>query len=185
MMKTLLSKKNIVRGVITILAVVLSLVLGGCSEIKEFYEEQRLEEEQEKEEAEIQAKRDKLYGKFEEIYLEYSLGENETLTQEFEKFLEEKFSNKTRILEYFERRDKYNSLKLSEYETKLENLEEEKSQISNEEYEKLREELEIKYEKDKNKIQDYLTQKEKEILENSEEEIENLYNIAKTTKGTK
>lgn len=177
-MRALLSKKNVARGVFAIVAaVVFSFILTGCSEIGAFYEEQRLEEEQQKEEAIIQAQKEELYNKFEKVYIEYSLGENKELVVEFEKFLEGKFYNKDHILEYFERCERYNSLEYLKYEEQLKSLENAKDQMSIEEFEQQKKNLEIEYEKNKNRIQDYFSKKEEEILINSMEELDVLYNL--------
>lgn len=173
--KTLLSKKNIVTVLVATLMVGLSF-LAGCSSIletvKNVEEEEQLEEVREKEEA----RKAKINAQIEEIYLE-CLDGNESLEQEFNKFLEENFGDKESILECLERQKRYNDDRYNEYLQAKENLEKalNKKQISEKEFEDKKEEIWKKYLEDKNQIQDYLKEEEMQILENCEEEIQNLY----------
>ena len=87
------------------------------------------------------------------------------------------FKNKEKILAYFDGLYKFNNLRFEEYELKLELLEKERNKISEKEFAQQEEEIKKRYEKSLNKIQDYFSAREKEILESSEEEIDALYNM--------
>lgn len=175
--KTLLSRKKIATILVATLVVVL---LSGCSIIQKMEEEERLEEAREREEA----KKEKLSGKLEEIYLFYLEG-NQSL-EEFDDFLDKNFGDKERILSCLKRQKIYNDARKEEYEQAKKTLEEalDDGQISKKEFEMKKDELWNKYLEDKNQIYDYLTEEEISILESCEEEFNILYESVKATKGT-
>lgn len=180
-----MKKTLLVRGVGVILSTLLVVLLGGCSfigEMQKIQEQIRLEEEAKQEEDRLKS----LYEKINEIGIEYYLGKNEALITQFEVFLEKNFISKERIFNCMERLNKYNNIKYENYLEEIEQLKNElnKNLISSEEFEQKSKYLEEKYEASKNRLDDYFTKEERVIFENSKEEIERLYNLIQTTKGT-
>ena len=175
MKKTLFVKRNIKRVILIILMVVLVFILNACTLAREW---QRLEEKErlKQEREETEAKEEELSNLLEEIYISYSDGE-EALVVEFNSFLENNFKDKERILNCLERQKVYNEDRYEEYIKYKSELEEtlKDKKISTEEFEEKEKYLLEKYNKSKNKIQQYLTKEEIEILESVKEEIKSLY----------
>ena len=163
------------RGIGIILSIILVVLIGGCASIEGILEAERLEQQEEEKNAQLE----ELYNKIDAIGLEYYSGQNSDLNEEFESFLEQNGISKETIIGYLKRQEIFNNLKQDEYLKQKEILEEKlkKQQISEEEFEKMDQQLEIKYSKSKNKLGEYFRTKEKTIFESSQEEVEKLYNL--------
>jgi len=176
-MKTLLR-----RGIGVIMSIVLVVLVEGCASIKEITEAERLEEQKKQEIAQME----ELYNKIDAIGLEYYSGKNSILNEEFETFLEEKSISKETILDFLQKQEIFNESRYEEYIVEKDLLEEKlkNEQISAEKYEIMKQQLEKRYSKSKNKLGQYFRKKERIIFESSKDEINKLYNLLNTTKGT-
>lgn len=176
MKKALLTRRKIVTKIVTITMVVLiTLILNGCAvyEMYEFLEEEeRLEEEQKEKEG----KKTNLSNKLEKLYNNYTLlDESENLVKDFNNFLETNFENPEHILKGLRCQQIYNRNIYNQYTEEREKLEENKAQFTTKEFETKTEQLWNRYQKNKNIIQEYLTEQENQILKNCEEEINEMY----------
>ena len=109
MRKTLLSRKNIVKVIVTILVVVLvPLLFWGCSAYVEVYNDLYSQQQQKEKQKEKEAKDEQVSNYLEEIYNSYLEDDNEKLVYEFDIFLEENFGGKERLLNCLKRQKIYN-----------------------------------------------------------------------------
>lgn len=179
MKKSLLNRKNAVVVILMVLVVVFCFMLGGCAsigEIVEVVEKMNEEDRIEQSKKEQEAMEEKLSNYLEELYNEYLLlGEDEILVKEFEKFLQEHFGDKERLLKCLERQKIYNDHRYEEYLQEKENLEADKSNFSKKKFEEKQEELWNEYLESKNHIQEYFIDEEEENLINAENDLKKLY----------
>lgn len=119
------------------------------------------------------------YQKVEQICLEYASGKNEALNENFNHFLKEHSISEECILDYTNRLQTYNEDRDDEFRNAEKQLENSlnNQQISKKTFEQQKENLLKEYENSLNTIEDYLTSKQKENFENSNELIEELYKL--------
>ena len=112
MKKTLLSRSNTVAAILTVLVVVFSFILGGCTsmgEIVEVVEKINEQDRREDAEKEQEAREESISNCLEELYDKYILLERDDIfVKEFEELIEEHFGGKERLLKCLERQKIYN-----------------------------------------------------------------------------